>query len=267
MAEKHKLAEKDYIKGMKYKDIAEKHDVSLNTVKSWKRRHGWNRNKGAPEKESVHTKRRGAPKGSKNALGNKGGAAPKGNSNAVTHGLFQKYLPEETQEIVNSIDVVSPIEILYMNIKIQVAAILRAQQIMFVEDKYDTTKELKKTEKSDGEAFSTEKEEWEIQFAWDKQANFLNSQSRAMGELRNMLKQFTEMVNEDDHRLLEVQRLQLVIEKTKKETAFIEERTKVFKGEDKDTSMLDTLVKGQEQFKEMAASGAFDRFEKGDKDG
>lgn len=36
-------AERDYMKGMKYKDIAEKHGVSINTVKSWKRRYKWDR--------------------------------------------------------------------------------------------------------------------------------------------------------------------------------------------------------------------------------
>lgn len=34
-------AEKDYIGGMKYKDIAEKYNVSINTVKSWKTRYSW----------------------------------------------------------------------------------------------------------------------------------------------------------------------------------------------------------------------------------
>lgn len=36
-------AYKDYISGMKYKDIAEKYSVSINTVKSWKRRLNWQR--------------------------------------------------------------------------------------------------------------------------------------------------------------------------------------------------------------------------------
>ncbi|WP_423739230.1 P27 family phage terminase small subunit [Clostridium sporogenes] len=36
-------AYKDYIAGMKYKDIAEKHEVSLNTVKSWQKRYKWTR--------------------------------------------------------------------------------------------------------------------------------------------------------------------------------------------------------------------------------
>lgn len=45
----YELAEADYKNGMKYKDIAEKYEVSINTVKSWKTRYKWN-------KKSVHTK-------------------------------------------------------------------------------------------------------------------------------------------------------------------------------------------------------------------
>lgn len=52
--DKHEQAKQDYIDGMKYKDIAAKYDVSLNTVKSWKKRHGWER--GAPKEKSVHPK-------------------------------------------------------------------------------------------------------------------------------------------------------------------------------------------------------------------
>lgn len=47
-----KLAEKDYISGMKYKDISEKYNISLNTVKSWKQRYKWDR-KGVHTKEKV----------------------------------------------------------------------------------------------------------------------------------------------------------------------------------------------------------------------
>lgn len=45
------LAEKDYMYGMKYKDIAAKYKVSLNTIKSWKQRYNWNR-------KSVHTNKK-----------------------------------------------------------------------------------------------------------------------------------------------------------------------------------------------------------------
>lgn len=41
----HELAFQDYILGKSYKDIAEKHNVSINTVKSWKRRYSWERDK------------------------------------------------------------------------------------------------------------------------------------------------------------------------------------------------------------------------------
>lgn len=34
-------AKEDYLKGMKYKDLAKKYDVSINTVKSWVSRNGW----------------------------------------------------------------------------------------------------------------------------------------------------------------------------------------------------------------------------------
>ena len=39
------LEESDYVAGMKYKDIAAKYGVSMNTVKSWKKRYAWSRNK------------------------------------------------------------------------------------------------------------------------------------------------------------------------------------------------------------------------------
>lgn len=64
----YELAEKDYQAGMKYKDIASKYNVTLNTVKSWKTRYKWK--KDAEEKESaekvctqnksMHTLKKGA---------------------------------------------------------------------------------------------------------------------------------------------------------------------------------------------------------------
>lgn len=46
------LAYVDYCKGMKYKEIAEKYGVTINTVKSWKTRYKWLKD----DKKSVHTK-------------------------------------------------------------------------------------------------------------------------------------------------------------------------------------------------------------------
>lgn len=66
MAEKHILAEQDYMQGLKYKEIAEKYSVTLNTVKSWKKRYGWQRKKGAYPLKSMHTKKEDARQGNQN---------------------------------------------------------------------------------------------------------------------------------------------------------------------------------------------------------
>ncbi|RDY82951.1 phage terminase small subunit [Bacillus amyloliquefaciens] len=215
MAEKHIQAYKDYAKGMKYKDLAEKYGVSVNTIKSWKQRHGWERKKGAPSEKRVHTKIGGQP-GNKNALGNSGGAAPARNQNAVSHGFFSKYLPEETLEIMEEIQERSPADMIWDQIQIQYAAILRAQRIMFVQDKEEMIKELKKKKSFVSDVSEVDEEEYEFQFAWDRHATFLNAQSRAMGELRSLIKQFDQLAHEQDERRLKLEQMRLNIEKTKK---------------------------------------------------
>ncbi|PAD67017.1 hypothetical protein CHH83_20840 [Bacillus sp. 7586-K] len=259
MAEKYVLAEKDYVKGMKYKDIAEKYEVSLNTVKSWKKRYGWNRDRGAPKEKSVHTKKRGAPKGNINAKGNEGGA-PKGNQNAVTHGFFSKFLPPETLEIMESMQERTAADLIWDQIQIQYAAIIRAQQIMFVTGKDEMIKELKKAKyeyyekpKDQGGGYEQQvtEEEFEFQFAWDRHATFLNAQSRAMGELRSLIKQFNDLAHEEDERRLKLEQMQLIFEKTKAETDFARMRADKLRGAKKDTSMLDALVEGRKQYEQM----------------
>lgn len=53
--ENYEKAEKDYMAGMKYKDIAEKYGTTINTVKSWKKRYDWNRKEGAHKNKKVCT--------------------------------------------------------------------------------------------------------------------------------------------------------------------------------------------------------------------
>lgn len=62
----YELAEEDYMNGMKYKDIAEKYNVSLNTVKSWKTRYKW-----CKDKKGVHTKNKKVCTQNKNSTGAK----------------------------------------------------------------------------------------------------------------------------------------------------------------------------------------------------
>ncbi|WP_406944498.1 phage terminase small subunit [Halobacillus sp. SY10] len=244
MGEKHKQAEMDYIKGLKYKEIAGKHGVSINTVKSWKRRHEWSREKGAPKEKSVHTKKNsvGAPKGSKNALGNRGGA-PVGNNNASSHGFFRTIFPndDETMQIVDAISEKSPVDMLWENIIIKYTAIARAQKLLYVTDQEDMTKEVKKTETSDGESYSTEKEEWEIQFAWDKHATFLTAQSRAMSELRSLIKDFIQLSGQDDHRRTQLEKMQHDMKVTQERLDLDKAKASIDNGEYEDDGFINAL--------------------------
>ncbi|MDM0400096.1 phage terminase small subunit, partial [Clostridioides difficile] len=159
----------DYLKGMKQKEISSKYDISLNTLKSWIKRYNWasEKKKGAP------INKRGAPFSNKNSVGH---GAPKENKNAEKFGFFSKYLPKETRELIQEISIKDKFDILWEQITIQYAAIIRAQKIMYVKGKEEMVKELKKYESTE----NGEKIEYEFQFAWDRQASFLNAQSRAM---------------------------------------------------------------------------------------
>lgn len=187
MKENWELAYEDYKSGMKYKEIADKYNVTLNTVKSWKTRH-WNKHGVHTKKnKSVHTKRkRGGQPGNKNATG------PPGNRHAEKHGFFSKWLPEETKEIIGEMSSMNELDILWSNIQLQFAAIIRAQNLMHVKDQSDKT--VEKVEEKDGNVVG---ERWEIQQAWDKQATFLSAQSRAMKTLESMIKQYDEMVHKN----------------------------------------------------------------------
>lgn len=223
MKQKHELAQEDYMQGMKYKELAEKYEVSVNTVKSWKTRYKWDRKGVHTKDEKVRTqKKTGAPIGNKNAVGNSGNknpkwgnknalghGPPKGNDNAVTHGFFRKYFPEDVADLAAEIMEKNPIDMLWENITIQYTAIIRAQRLMFVKDQEDMSREIKK-ETDMGT-------EYEIQFAWDKHANFLNAQSRAMSTLSSLIRDFDKLANVDDERRMKLEQMKLGIEKTKAE--------------------------------------------------
>ncbi|EQH84078.1 TPA: hypothetical protein KRJ43_003449 [Clostridioides difficile] len=194
----------DYLKGMKQKEISSKYDISLNTLKSWIKRYNWasEKKKGAP------INKRGAPFSNKNSVGH---GAPKENKNAEKFGFFSKYLPEETRELIQEISIKDKFDILWEQITIQYAAIIRAQKIMYVKGKEEMVKELKKYESTE----NGEKIEYEFQFAWDRQASFLNAQSRAMSELRSLIKQYDEMIHKDWNLATEEQRARVEVLKSK----------------------------------------------------
>lgn len=219
MADQKELAYRDYLNGMKYKEIAEKYGVTINTVKSWKTRYKWSRDGVRTKQKSVHTKKRGGQPGNKNA---KGHGPPRNNQNALTHGLFSKYIPQETLDLMGMLEEKSPADLIWDQIMIQYAAIIRAQKIMFVTDKDEIIKELKKEKTMSTNKMDSTEIEYEFQFAWERQAQFLNAQSRAMSELRGLIRQFNEMATEDDERRLKLKHMQVSIDKAKHEMAIKE---------------------------------------------
>ena len=180
----------------------------------WKSRDKWNVVQQSSERcTTKKPKSPGAPKGNKNAVGNAGGAAPLHNKNAEKHGFYSKWLPEETLEIFEAIDKVNPIEIQWAAIRAQWTGIIRSQQLMYVRDQADLTKEVK--------AKGDHSTEWDVQQAWDKQANFLQAQSTAMKTLNSMIKQYEDMLRGElvtEEQRVRIAKLRLEIDQAKGDT-------------------------------------------------
>ena len=167
-------------------EIAERLGVSAGTVRGWKSKDKWEpKIKGTFQKKNKERskKPRGAPKGSKNALGH---GAPKGNTNAIKHGLFSRYLPQEVYEIAQELSEKQPIDILWENITLTYANLLHAQRILYVQDVDDTTSIMIATTAKGGSSY-------EIHTAWDKQGKALAAIARAQAELRGMIKTYDEL--------------------------------------------------------------------------
>ena len=177
------------------KEIAEMLNEKLNNINTGKEKDKWRKKlKNTP----------GAPLGNQNALGNKGGA-PKGNYNSLKTGEYTKRIPFAVKTIMEELNIEDPIEKLWRSICLQEARIIHMQDIMHVNDKNDMTKELKKI--TDGDKMSGE--EWEIQFAWDKEANLINTQTKAMGILAKLIKQYDEMLHANWDSATEEQKLRV----------------------------------------------------------
>ena len=166
-------------------EIAERLGVSAGTVRGWKSKDKWEpKIKGTFQKKNTERSKnpRGAPKGSKNALGH---GAPKGNTNAIKHGLFAKYLPQEVYEIAQELSDKQPIDILWENITLTYANLLHAQRILFVQDVEDSNTFVT----SEGKAGVG----YEHHTAWDKQGKALAAIARAQSELKGMIKTYDEL--------------------------------------------------------------------------
>lgn len=197
--ERIEKAKKMFLKGLKLVEIASQLNLPEGTVRRWKSTHKWDSERSDKKNERSERKKGGQP-GNKNAAGH-GGTGPPGNKNAEKYGFFSKYLPDETREIFNAIDQADPLDLLWHQIQIAYAAIIRAQKIAYVRDQQDKTKEKIGS-------FGNE-DTYIVQQAWDKQNEFLKAQARAQGELRALIKQYDEMLHKDWEAASEEQRCRI----------------------------------------------------------
>ena len=184
-----------FLQGMKLVEIAKRLELQEGTVRRWKSSYKWDSERS--EKDNERSRKKGGQAGNRNAAGH---GAPKKNKNAEKHGLFSRYLPEETFDILQEVPE-DPLDILWDQIRLAYAAIIRAQRIMYVNDREDKT--IEKVSDQQGKIIG---EKWEVQQAWDKQANFLKSQARAQGELRSMIRQYDELLHKNWELATEEQR-------------------------------------------------------------
>lgn len=193
-----------YRQGLKLVEIARQLEVPEGTVRRWKCTHDWDGKKSERSEKKTSARKRGGQPGNRNR------AAPKGNRRAEKFGFYNKYLPEETLEIFGEIAEADPLDLLWDQIRFSYTAIVRAQKIAYVKDQQDKT--IERIEEKDGNVIG---ERWEVQQAWDKQANFMKAQARAMDTLRGLIKQYTEMLQERGETATEEQKLRLELLRSK----------------------------------------------------
>lgn len=139
-------AEQMYHDGKLLKDIAEELGVPAGTVRRWKSTQKWDADKDerspkkkpakkASKKTNARKKKRGAPKGNKNAVGNKS-SAPR-NQKAVKHGayraVFFNFLGDEDKELLENMTDFDTEDRLIM--EIQVLTIRERRVMAAIEEK------------------------------------------------------------------------------------------------------------------------------------
>lgn len=207
-------AKEMYLSGMKLVEIAKQLDLPEGTVRRWKSTHKWENDRSEKKSERSQRKKGGQP-GNKNSVGH---GAPEKNKNAEKYGFFSKYLPDETREIFSAIEQADPLDLLWHQIQIAYAAIIRAQRIAYVKDQDDKT--IEKIEEKKGKIIG---ERWEVQQAWDKQNEFMKAQARAQSELRSLIRQYDDML----HRNWE-----LATEEQRARVAHLRAKTELIQGAD-----------------------------------
>lgn len=195
-----------------------------------------------------------------------GGASTgvKGNQNARKHGLYSKYIPAETVEMVNDLQGETVADILLKGIRLQFAKIIQMQRYNDYEDS-TKTKILEIDENVQGDKFSQKQaieKTTETEKGYQVQSELLKTQSKAFGTLANMIRQYNLLITEkdlNDLQIAQIEKIKVDIEKTKFDMgandvddvdaikSFIDatrlsddDATKLFDGTDNDTDNDDT---------------------------
>lgn len=208
------------------KELAKKHGLNINTFRSRKSRDGWVRMAGIHEAtvRPILTER-------VEVISPEVVAKIQENTRIVHRprkdSPWLKFLPDEMTRVMETMTDVDPLDILYDQIRIQWSIILRAQEIMFVQDQLDTDR----FKTSDG----MESTGYEIHTSWDKHGKFMTQLSSAQKELRELIKQFMTTAPVEDERRARLINLEA-------NTEFTQLRSKALRGATKDTSMLNVLI-------------------------
>lgn len=202
---------KDYRGEVSPKKISEILNENVNNIRNWKSSDKW-------DEQLREDTRPGAPKGNQNAKGSKGSP---GNVHNYKHGLYtsedrytkknlKRMLPTDVLNLMGELEEETPVDKLWRSILLQEARIIRMQKISHVKNKKDITKELKKISKGD-----TYTEEYEVQFAWDKENSNMTALSKAMDTLAKMIEKYDKMIHANWDLVTEEQKLRIEVLKSK----------------------------------------------------
>lgn len=196
------------------KDIAAELDCSPSQIRKWKSQDDWEGNSNVTnEKRSVTNKQERKEKKKRSGNPNPENQFTKRNTAARKHGLRAKYFSDTQREIMEDFKDFSIADQLWLQIEIKFSAIIQLQKVMWVENSYDTLREV--SMESDGAEGSVAA--YKVAYAYEQYESYIKAQARAMAEYRNLVKHFNEMAHEEDERRLKLEQMQLSVDKTKAE--------------------------------------------------
>lgn len=224
------------------KDIAEELSEKIENIRVWKSKDKWDSKLGIKR-----GRKPGGQKGNKNSVGNNGGA-PKGNLHAMKHGMccdenkrshsefLRKWYPVALKNAIEESEQLGLSKLDKMGYAIDIlwGRILVSQKIVAVKNKKDMTKELKKSTRGKNPS-----EEYEIQFAWDKENKALDTQAKALEKLSNMIERYEKLVRANWDLVTEEHKLR--VEKLGKEISKIS---------DDDTESIPVVISGANELED-----------------